>query len=113
MSAILAETELVYLGSFDNVINLQLQNDGVPLNLSSTTQITGNVGGLITVSTNTSNDLIRWEQPGYQTGEIRCKLGVLPGLTIGFHEFWVIVFDALHINGVVFEPIPIQVVTLP
>ena len=109
----MAETEIVYLGSYDNTNDFQLQSDGVAIDLSSVTNINANINGVDVLSTNQSNDLIRWDQVGYATGEIRCKFSSVSGLTDGGADCYFIVIDPTNTNGVVFGPITLYMLTLP
>lgn len=109
----MATEEVIYRGSYDNTIDLRLESDKVAIDLSTATTITANIEGVTTSSTNQSSDLIRWDQAGYETGEIRCQLGELTGLSVGTFDMWIIVEDTLNTDGIVFPPIVVRVVDLP
>jgi hypothetical protein len=103
--------ELVYIGTFDNTIDLRLESPpGTPIDLSGVTIITANINGLTVSSSNQSTDKIRWLQSGYETGEIRCKFGATPGLREGIANCWITIFDnTVNLNGVVFEPVKLTI----
>lgn len=105
--------ELVYIGDYHNHNDFLLTNGGVAIDMSAVTQIDANIHGVDVVSTNQSADLIRWDQAGYQSGEIRCRFGAAPGLVPGSHPLRFVVYDPTNPNGVVFDDMTLLVVQLP
>ena len=106
-------TEIVYIGDYDNTNDFILQSDGVAIDMSNITRIDANINGQVISSTNLSTDLIRWDQSGFQTGEIRCKFGTVVPTIEGLYGVTLIIFDVLNPKGVIFPVIPITAVALP
>lgn len=105
--------EIIYIGSYDNTIDLRLDSDGTAISTSSITRIDANIGGVDVTSTNESTDPIRWAQLDYVEGEIRCKLGDADGLVPFLGDMYIVVFDPTNPDGVVFGPIAVKAVQLP
>jgi len=105
--------EIIYIGSYDNTIDLLLNSDGVPIPLSTVTRIDANISGIDVTSTNQGSDLIRWDQAGYVEGEARCKFGGVTGLAEGYAQLWLTLYEPTNPNGVVFGPIHIEIHELP
>lgn len=111
-------SEIVYIGDYDNYNDFQLKaedEDGVlqPMDMSSVTEITANIDGNDIVSTNQSNDPIRWNQLGFVTGQIRCKFGPVVSSPSSLKQCYFIVVDPTNPSGVVFDPIILTLVELP
>lgn len=101
--------ETVYLGH-DNSIDLILKADGVAISLAAVTAMTITFGTKKVESDNGDADPIRWNKPGYATGEVRLFLGaevITPGLYVAAP---LIVYDASNDDGVVWTTIGINVV---
>ena len=105
--------EYVFKGDWENTNDFRLDSDGTALDLSSVTQIDANIAGVDIVSTNQADDLIRWSQVGFVTGEIRCQFGSAPGLMPGAWPCYFIVYDPVNVDGIVFGPMTLTVVQLP
>lgn len=99
--------ERVWL-NHDNTINLVLKEDGTAIDTSGLTKITVTLGGITFRSTNQSGDPIRWNQGGYETGEIRIDLGG-QNLSVGRHKATIVVYDATNIDGIVWGNLTIRV----
>ena len=105
--------EIVYIGDYHNRNDFILKDGDAPLDLSSVTQIDINIEGIDVSSTNQSADPVRWDQIGYETGEVRCTLGGISGLDEGNRRLWMVVIDPTNPNGVVYGPITIFFIALP
>jgi hypothetical protein len=110
---VLQEDLIVYRGPYDRTHDFGLREDGAALSLESVTQIDINIGGVTVVSTNQPSDLVRWEQQGYSTGEVRCFPGRVPGIQLGWQPCWLIIYDPTLPNGVPFGPIELDVQDIP
>lgn len=100
--------EIVYLGR-DNSIDLLLNADGVAVNLSSVTKMVLVVDGSTQISsTNLGDDPIRWNQVGYDTGEVRLFLKD-ELITSGRHSSQLIVYDPTNTDGVVWGSFQVDV----
>ena len=108
--------EPIYLGH-DNTINLQLTADSVAVDTSGFTKVTATLeseaGVKLTVTTLAAakaTGSIKWDQSGYDTGEIRIKFGD-QSLTGGQrHTLKVVAYDSTNTDGVVWGD-GIQVLT--
>jgi hypothetical protein len=107
------DAEIIYIGSYNNTIDLRLESDGVPISTSSVTRIDANINGIDVSSTNQGSDLIIWDQLGYAEGEVRCRLGPVSGLEPYFGDMYLVVFDPTNPDGVIFGPITVKAVLLP
>jgi hypothetical protein len=105
--------EIVYIGDYDNTIDLRLDSDGTAIPLDSVTQIDANIEGVGVTSANAADDLIRWDQLGYAEGEIRCQFGAITDLPEGHRNCWFIVYDPTNPHGVVFGPVKLWIIQLP
>ncbi len=101
-------TEIVYL-SHDNINQLILRESGVGKNLSDATKITATFNDVLIESTDKANGLIKWDQSGYATGEIRLDLGgqAIPSGT--YDKVYIIVYDAVNTTGIVWGSFPAEV----
>ena len=101
------ETEFVFLGH-DNTVDLKLfadNQDGlgfVATDLENVTKITATFGAVFIESTDKVNGLITWDQPTYETGEIRMKLGA-QALGAGDVDVALVVYDASTLGGIVWD----------
>lgn len=111
-AAVLAQ-EVVYIGDYDNTNDFRLQSDGTAIPLDSVTEIIANINGVVIVSTNLGADLIRWNQLGFEVGEVRCRFGAAIGLEPGYAPCYLIVKDPTNPNGVVFGPTHLLILQLP
>jgi len=114
--------EVVYV-TRDNRVDLRLKadyNDGNGMDyvdLAAATRMDIIVGSITVTSTNTANDVIRWAQVGYATGEVRMWLGqytYLVGTTptylpTGRYDAPLIVYDPTNTHGIVWGHVPIHV----
>ena len=92
----------------DNTINLVLKEDGSAIDTSGLTKITTTLGGITFKSTNQAGDLIRWNQVGYETGEIRINLGD-QNLSVGRHKATIVVYNASNPDGIVWGSLTVRV----
>ena len=92
------DTENVYLGR-DNTINLILKADGSAVDLTAVTKISITFGTTVIESSNGVTDPILWVQTGYNTGEIRLKLGA-QAIPAGTYQAALIVYEATYPNGI-------------
>jgi len=99
--------EYVWLGH-DNTVNLILKEDGSAVDTSGLTKITVTLDEITFKSTNQASDLIRWNQGGYDTGEIRLALGD-QNLSVGRHKATIVVYDATNTDGIVWGSLTIRV----
>ena len=102
-------TEQVYNGR-NNRIDLLLKSNGVASDLSGVTQIKLVSGTTTIVSTGPGTGPIRWNQSGYQTGEIRIFLRDqnLPISSV-IQTGHIVVYDSANPNGIVWGDIRFQV----
>jgi hypothetical protein len=100
-------SEIVYL-THNNTIDLLLKSDGVAQDLASVTKITATFGTTTITSNNKTTGAIKWNNVGYDTGEIRLDLG---GQAIAAGDYYVpiVVYDTINTLGVVWDYITIQV----
>lgn len=109
--------ELVWL-EHDNYVRLVLIADGAPVSTSAITQVKTVFvpleGGSqqVVSSTNSSSDMIRWGQSGYETGEIRLFLGN-SGIPPGIYLAYLIVYDPEKPDGIVWGEEPIKFIFRP
>lgn len=100
--------ETVYLGH-DNSIDMILKADGVAQSLAAVTSMTLTFGTLKITSTNQVNDVIKWNQGGYATGEVRFFLGA-QNIPPGLYTAPLVVYDASNDDGIVWTRIRISVI---
>ena len=103
--------EVIYLGR-DNSVDLLLKADGVAEDLSTTTQIDAIFDTSITVeSTNAATGPIKWNQAGYETGEIRIDLtdSDESDITVGQYTVKIITYTAEHTDGLYWGEVNIRV----
>jgi len=100
-------SEIVYL-THDNTIDLLLKADGVVQDLSGVTKITATFGATTITSTDKAAGAIKWDQAGYDTGEIRLDLGdeTIPATA---YQVYIVIYDSAHTDGVVWGWIYVQV----
>ena len=91
----------------DNTINLILKEDGSAIDTSGLTKITITIDSITFKSTNQSGDPIRWNQGGYDTGEIRIDLGD-QNISEGRHKATLVVYDATNTDGIVWGSLTIR-----
>lgn len=72
--------ETVYL-TRDNASEVQLKEDGVPVDTSPFTKMTLTFGKHLVVSTNQATDPIKWNGQNYEDGEVKFYLGSLNGIS--------------------------------
>ena len=91
-------TATVYLDR-DNVVQLKLMEAGAASATTSITAMKLIVGEVLVSSTNVAADHIRWNQSGYETGEVRLQLGH-EELTAGrYHRCFLITYTATNTQG--------------
>jgi hypothetical protein len=92
-------SELLYINR-DNIINLQLNDNGIAQSLASVTKIDAKIGSTLITNDVPTDWPIKWS--GLTTGEVRFRLGpVLPSTLAGRAKLWLIVYDASNTNGIV------------
>ncbi len=88
----------------DNVVRLRLLRNGGAANLADVTRmdlvLAGSSNTYTISSDNSANSLIRWNQSGYETGEVRIMLGSA-NMTSGSYVSSLVIFDANYANGLV------------
>ena len=96
---------IIELG-YDNDIRIVLESDGVAQSTAALTQIKLIIGGTTYTSDNTAGKRIRWNQAGYDTGEVRITLGKAGGTgdtsvpTAGLYSNCpLVVYDATYDDG--------------
>lgn len=99
--------EIVYL-THNNTIDLLLKADGIAQNLSAVTKITATFGSTTISSTNKTTGAIKWDNAGYDTGEILLDLGG-QDIVAGVYYVPIVVYDAVNTLGVVWGYISVQV----
>lgn len=95
--------------SHDNVVTLQLQTALIPYDLSAVTKITAVFGDTDINSSDPVAGTIRWNQSGFETGEIRLVLGdesIDPRL---YPEVSIVTYEPITPDGFVWGKIPIVV----
>lgn len=102
------DSEIIYLGT-DNTVDLILKADDVAVSLASVTKMELTVGAVLISSTNLATDTIRWNQAGYDTGEVRLQIGKVTGLAIGQYDAPLVVYDATNDDGIVWITVPLTV----
>lgn len=103
----MAETVYLY---HDNSIDLILKADGTAVGTSAVTMITASFGTVLCKSTDKAAGIIRWDQAGYDTGEIRMFLGGATSVVVDkYPEVPIVVYDATNPNGVVWGTVEIDV----
>ena len=106
----LTDKEIIHIGR-SNSIDFVLYADATMADLSATTAISLRVGDVIITSTDSTGGTIRWDGTGYGTGEVRIFAGDTSlGLTTGFFEAALVVYDPTNTDGVLWDDnIPIRV----
>jgi len=106
----LTDKEIIHIGR-DNSIDFVLYADSTTQDLSAVTEMRLRVGNVIVTSTDSAAGDIRWSGAGYGTGEVRIFAGSTAlGLSTGFFECALVVYDPTNTNGVVWDDdIPIRV----
>ena len=95
--------ETVYLGH-DNESQVILKLAGVAQDISTITRMTLSFGSALVRSTNQDSDPIKWDKNGYETGEVRIKLGE-QSISPGKYNAPLIVYDETNTNGIVWGTI--------
>jgi len=93
--------DTIYLGH-DNTVDLVLKVDNVAFDLSDITSITATFGDVTITSTDKVSGTITWDQPGYDTGEIRLDMGG-QAITASKKPYSVpiVTYDAINTTGIV------------
>ena len=105
----MADYEIIYLGR-SNSIDWILYADSTIQDLSGVTEMRLVVGSAIVTSTDSTAGNIRWNQPGYDPGEVRIFAGGTTGLSTGKFTGALVVYDPSNTAGVVWDDnIPIKV----
>lgn len=86
-----------------NSIDLKLYADSSAVDLGSVTQIKLNLGSLVVDSTDSASGPIRWNQAGYETGEIRILASTTISYSTGKFKGALVVFDAANPAGIVWD----------
>jgi hypothetical protein len=101
--------EKIYLGH-DNVIDVILREDNVPIDTTALTTITLTFGSYLVSSTNQAGDAIRWLQTGYSVGQVKITLGADGTLTAGVYDVPLIVYSNDYTTGLVWGYLNIEVI---
>jgi hypothetical protein len=101
--------EVIFLGH-DNWISRILRENGTAQDLAAVSTITMTFGDVLVSSSNQGSDEIRWNQTGYDTGEIRINLGNRMDLPAGDHRVPIVVYDATYPDGLVWDIVDVVVV---
>jgi hypothetical protein len=109
----LSNEEVVWIGH-NNSIDLRLYSDGSEVDLAAVTEMRLAIGSVIIVSTDAAGGAIRWNQAGYDEGEIRIVAGGSTALSTGRFSGALVVYDPTNPLGVVWDnDIPIRVKSDP
>jgi hypothetical protein len=109
----LSNEEVVWIGH-DNSIDLKLYSNSTAVELASVTKITLSLGTVAVSSSDAASGSIRWNQSGYDVGEIRIMAGSNTALSTGRYDAALIVYDPANTLGVVWDnSIPIRVKSDP
>ena len=109
----LTNKEIIWLNR-DNSVDFSLYSDSSAADLASVTEIRLALGSVVVTSTDSAAGLIRWNQSGYATGEIRIMAGLSTLLSTGRYNASLVVFDAASTNGIVWDDnIPITIKSDP
>ena len=109
----LSNEEVIWLGH-DNSIDLRLYSNSSEVELSGVTQISLSIGSVVITSTDSASGMIRWNQPGYDIGEIRILAGSDTSLSTGRFDGSLVVYDPSNTLGVVWDnSIPIRIKSDP
>ena len=95
----------------DNVLSLELRSNGIAQNISSSTKITIEFGGITFSSATATTGTIDYTTYG-SSGRLDLKLGNESGLKtmkVGQHKARLTVYDATYTNGRVWEDFIIEV----
>jgi len=106
----LTDVEIIHIGR-DNSIDFLLYADSTLQDLSAVTEMRLRIGSVVIASTDSTGGYIRWSGSGYGTGEARIFGGSTSiGLTTGFFNAALVVYDPTNTNGVVWDDnVPIRV----
>ena len=105
-------TEKLYLER-ENTIDLILKADDVPIGTSAITQIDAVFGTVTVTSSDKANGEIKWDQPGYDTGEIRLDCGANASLKTQGGGTWdvpIVVYDGVNPLGIDWGVIRVEVI---
>lgn len=92
-------TETVYLLR-QNYFAVQLTESRTAVSTSGFTSMKMAIGDVLVESTNIAGDPIRWNQSGYETGEVRLQLGEVDDLVAGrYPRCYLVVYDATYTSG--------------
>jgi len=83
-------------------------NVEAPVDLSAVTKITASFGAKLISSSDKAGGLITWDQPGYDTGEIRIDAGG-ETITPGGYDVPIITYDPSNADGIVWGEISVLV----
>jgi hypothetical protein len=101
-------TEWVYLGH-DNAIRVKILSNGSAVDLSATTRVTLTVSTVLIASTNHATQALTWAKAGYDTGEVRIRLGDNTAISAGDYEAPIVLYDATETDGVYWGDITLKV----
>lgn len=105
-------TEYIYLGH-DNTVDRILKADGVAIETADITRITATFNDGTYINSISKTGDIKWDQVGYDAGEIRFDLGgsnIKPGEHDGVP---IVVYDAVYTDGILWDYIDFIVVKDP
>jgi hypothetical protein len=101
------KAEIVYLGH-DNTIDFILKASSIAQSLGSVTQMTITIGSTLVANSSAASGAITWSGAGYDTGEIRIKLGD-QSVSAGDYNAPLVVYDAANTDGIVWGYIPVVI----
>lgn len=105
-------TEKLYLGR-DNTVDLVLKADGVAVDLAAVTSIKATFNQVEIISTDKAAGLIKWDQGGWDTGEIHLDCADDSDLKSQGGGTWdvaIVVVDPSNTKGIDWGTIRIEVV---
>lgn len=105
-------TEKLYLGR-DNTVDLVLKADGVAVDLAAVTEIKATFDQVEIISTDPATGLIKWNQGGYDTGEIRLECAADSTLVAQGGGTWdvpIVVIDPSNALGIDWGTIRVEVI---
>jgi len=101
-------TEIFYLGH-DNTIDLLLKADGEAVDLSPVTRIDLEIKNVVTISSTSYPDVIRWTGLDV-TGKVIISLDDYDGeLPVGKYRARLVVYDPTNTDGIVWGDLLIQI----
>jgi hypothetical protein len=107
----LSNKELIWKGH-DNSVDLQLFSNDSAVDLSPVTEMRVVMDdSVVILSTDSALGSIKWDQAGYDLGEIRISAGTYSCLSTGVHIGTLLVYDGSNPNGIVWDDIPFRIMS--